>query len=134
MDRTLAERLERPISALLRAGSVGAVALGLVSCSTQPSIEEEVACAARGGKVVTSTKTATLYCSVEKVARGADAHLGMTTNERLGYFGLLEDFERAAKARDRDAMVAALQGAKFERKAAEGIADTTLANPAKYGF
>lgn len=95
--------------------------------------------------MVTSTRTIIPYCLVEEKekapkghpqyeAGGPDAYLAMTTNERLGYFGLLEDFERAAKARDRDGMIAALQGAKFDRQAAEGITDATLANPAKYGF
>lgn len=146
METTLAEQLERTSARLRRSAAGAAAALGLVACSTQPTIEEEAACAARGGTMVTSTMTVAAFCFVAATvtkppkgepqyeAGGANAHLGMTTNERLGYFGLLEDFERSAKARDRDGMIAALQGAKFDRQAAEGIADGTLANPAMYGF
>ena len=65
-------------------------------------------------------------------ARGDDAHLAMTTNERLMYFGLLEDFDRARNAGDRDGMVAALKGAKFDLRAAEGITDHSL-NRSKTG-
>jgi hypothetical protein len=67
-------------------------------------------------------------------AGGDGAHLAMTTNERLGYFGLSDDYDQAARARDREGMIAALKGARFDQQDAEAITDTVLSNPVKYGF
>jgi hypothetical protein len=43
-------------------------------------------------------------------AGGDGAYFAMTTNERLGYFGLYDDFYQAARARNREGMIAALRG------------------------
>lgn len=58
---------------------------------------------------------------------------GMTVNERLYEAGLMDAWGCAAKAKNRKDMVAILSRVELEDQA-EWIADTVLANPAKYGF
>jgi hypothetical protein len=57
----------------------------------------------------------------------------MTVNERLFEAGLLEQWDNAARARDRRTMIEILSRVDLESQA-EWIADMVLANPPKYGF
>jgi hypothetical protein len=59
---------------------------------------------------------------------------GMTVNERLFACGLLDDYEAAAKGRDRTKMIELLMDAAASREQAEWSVDTTLSNPSKYGY
>lgn len=59
---------------------------------------------------------------------------GMTVNERLFTLGLLPRFDAAARARDREALIAVLLRAHLTREQAGATADTLLAAPARYGF
>jgi hypothetical protein len=58
----------------------------------------------------------------------------MTTNERLFAAGLLPVFDAAARARDREGMIKLLQQVALTQSEAEGIADTILEDPGRYGF
>lgn len=58
---------------------------------------------------------------------------GMTVNERLFTAGLLEQFGFAARARNRDKMIALLGEVELGDDATL-ITDAILANPAKYGY
>lgn len=58
---------------------------------------------------------------------------GATTNERLWLAGLLDEFERAARARDRAHMIELLCRVELGGQA-ESIADAILAQPVRYGF
>lgn len=58
---------------------------------------------------------------------------GMTTNERLFAAELLGTFDRAAKCRDREGMVAILEKVELGDQAAQ-IADAVLASPTTYGY
>lgn len=53
---------------------------------------------------------------------------GVTTNERLWAAGLLDEFEKAARARDREGMIELLRRVDLGDQAA-WIADTLLARP-----
>ena len=55
-------------------------------------------------------------------------------NERLFACGLLDQFDTAAKKRDRSKMIELLMQTAATREQAESTVDTTLLNPAKYGF
>jgi hypothetical protein len=57
---------------------------------------------------------------------------GMTTNERLSHFGLLKQFDLAARTRNRSKMIAALSDAMVDDP--ERVADAVLARPASYGY
>ena len=59
---------------------------------------------------------------------------GMTVNERLVVAGLLQQWDRSVKARDRDAMVAILKRVDLPETESGTIADSVLSNPVKYGF
>jgi hypothetical protein len=59
---------------------------------------------------------------------------GMTVNERLHNAGLLESWDRAARARDRQTMIDHLEKVGIGPSHAAQIVETTLANPAKYSF
>lgn len=59
---------------------------------------------------------------------------GMTTNERMFVAGLLDDFDTAARRRDRSRMIAILLQVEFDHAEASSIVDTILSNPATYGF
>jgi hypothetical protein len=58
---------------------------------------------------------------------------GMTVKERVVAAELMEAWNRAAKARNRDEMLVILARVELA-DLAPGIVDTVLANPAKYGF
>ncbi len=58
---------------------------------------------------------------------------GMTVNERLAVAGLLEAWDSAISTADRGQAVEVLSQVDLADQA-EWIVDTTLANPAKYGF
>lgn len=60
-------------------------------------------------------------------------YAAMTVNERLFAAGLLEDFDSAIEIADRATAVEMLARVDIADQA-EWIVDTTLANPAKYGF
>jgi hypothetical protein len=67
--------------------------------------------------------------------RPSDEELsGMTTNERLFACGLFDRWNAAAKARDRDQMIALLCQIAFTPKGAQEVADKVLGNPSYYGF
>ncbi len=57
---------------------------------------------------------------------------GMTINERLAEAGIIAQWDEAAHRRDRDVMVRLLE--QIEISEPEGIVDTILANPRKFGF
>lgn len=57
---------------------------------------------------------------------------GMTGNERLFNLGLMERWDEAVAARDREAMLAIMR--ECEVDPAEQPVDAILANPARYGF
>ena len=61
---------------------------------------------------------------------------GMTMNERLWEAGLMDEWEAAAAARDRDRMllICARVGIADGPTGRSWIVDTVLANPARYGF
>lgn len=65
------------------------------------------------------------------VARISAADLGaMTVNERLFALGLLEPFDRAARRRDRETMIALLA----QVDVAPDTADAIISHPRKYGY
>lgn len=80
-----------------------------------------------------------LYESAESAERGAlsviinPAYSGMTVNERLFAAGLLNEWDRAVKARDKSRMMDILGQVELADEA-EDTTDNLLANPAKYGF
>jgi hypothetical protein len=59
---------------------------------------------------------------------------GMTTNERLYVAGLLEQFDHAAKSRNKELMARILQRVEILENDAVAIAESVLADPNKYGF
>jgi hypothetical protein len=59
---------------------------------------------------------------------------GMTVNERLVVARLIGQWDHAVNARDRDTMIEILKKAEFPETESGRVADTVLANPAKYGF
>lgn len=59
---------------------------------------------------------------------------GMTVNERLFRYGLFEQFDAAARAKDVPAMVQVLLAAKFSEEQALQTATAVAANPKRYGF
>jgi phospholipase/lecithinase/hemolysin len=58
----------------------------------------------------------------------------MTTNERLFVAGLLDQFDRAARHRNKTEMAFLLTQVQISAVDAEKIADSILANPKAYGF
>jgi hypothetical protein len=63
-----------------------------------------------------------------------DPYAGMSVNERLVMSGQFEAFARAAKARDRAGMIAALQAARLDPGQAAATVDATLKDPQRYGY
>lgn len=57
---------------------------------------------------------------------------GMTVNERLFATGLLDEFEQAARRRDRDAMIEILR--RVDVQPPEATVDPILADPKRFGF
>jgi hypothetical protein len=59
---------------------------------------------------------------------------GMTVNERLFVSGLMDEFDAAARRRDRDTMISILVKVALTPKGAAQTADTILADPSHYGY
>jgi hypothetical protein len=59
---------------------------------------------------------------------------GMTVNERLFHFGLIESFDLAAKSGNFDALVHLLVQAKLSEEQAEQTARGLLDDPKRYGY
>jgi len=59
---------------------------------------------------------------------------GMTVNERIYAIGLLDQWDRAAKARDRDRMIQILSQCALSQEQCVQTTDAVLKNPAMYGF
>jgi hypothetical protein len=59
---------------------------------------------------------------------------GMTINERLSTLDLFEEFDRAARRRDREDLISILVQAHLTREQAKASVDVFLDDPAKYGF
>jgi hypothetical protein len=59
---------------------------------------------------------------------------GMTTNERLYVAGLLQQFDDAARSRDKRLMVCLLQRVDIAESDAGDIAESILADPTQYGL
>lgn len=58
----------------------------------------------------------------------------MTTNEKLVVSGLIDEWDRAIKARDRDKAVSILKRVFVSSAEAEEIVFKVLENPSKYGY
>ena len=63
-----------------------------------------------------------------------DCLVGMTVNERLGYFGLFQAFDAAVESRQLSAVVDVLKQAKLTEAQAKETASAVLANPNFYGL
>lgn len=59
---------------------------------------------------------------------------GMTVNERLYHFGLIEAFDTAVKSRQLSSIVGVLRQAKLTEAQALETASSVLANPSFYGL
>lgn len=59
---------------------------------------------------------------------------GMTVNERLFVAGTLDQWEAAARLRDRATMISLLMQVDMTEESAAWSVDTMLSNPARYGF
>jgi hypothetical protein len=59
---------------------------------------------------------------------------GMTVNERLFAMGLLDQWDRVAKARDRDLMIRILSQCALSQEQCVQTSDAVLKNPATYGL
>jgi hypothetical protein len=59
---------------------------------------------------------------------------GMTINERLVVSGLIDEFDAAARRRDRDATMAILRKVALTEKGAAHTADAILTDPSYYGY
>ena len=57
---------------------------------------------------------------------------GMTVNERLAHFGLLDQWDAAVRGRHREAMIRILEEVEVSQPGR--TADAVLADPKKYGF
>jgi hypothetical protein len=57
---------------------------------------------------------------------------GMTVNERLSHVGIIDQWDEAARRRDRAAMIELLE--QVEVPEPHLIADAVLADPKKFGF
>lgn len=58
----------------------------------------------------------------------------MTVNERLFTAGTIEQFDSAARQRDRAAMIALLLAVELDEQQAAQTADTILLNPRQYSY
>ncbi len=59
---------------------------------------------------------------------------GMTVNERLFAMGLLDQWDEAAKTRDRIRMIQILSQCALSKEQCEETTDALLKNPSRYGF
>jgi hypothetical protein len=59
---------------------------------------------------------------------------GMTVNERLVMSGLLDEFDTAARRRDRDTLIAILRKVALTEKGAAQTVDAILTSPSYYGY
>lgn len=64
----------------------------------------------------------------------SDPNKGMSVNERLLLAGLIDEFDAAARERDRNGMIGILVRAALPRDAAVATVDAVLANPKRYGY
>jgi hypothetical protein len=64
----------------------------------------------------------------------AGRYVGMTLSERLFDAGLLDIFDRAAVARDREKMQKLLEEVDLAPEEARQTVDSILRDPAKFGF
>lgn len=62
------------------------------------------------------------------------SYAGMTVNERLFVSKLMDDFDTAARRRDRAQMISILVRVDLSEKDAVWSVDTILATPQKYGY
>jgi hypothetical protein len=68
------------------------------------------------------------------MAEASSRFAGMTVNERLWTAGLFDRWDAACRARDRAAMIEILGEVEIAEPGRAPIADSVLADPAKYGF
>ena len=61
-------------------------------------------------------------------------YAGMTVNERLVISGQIDAWDAAVAGRDRARMIEVLMATELTAEQAAYTADTTLANPEKYGY
>ena len=61
-------------------------------------------------------------------------YAGMTVNERLSASGQFAAWDEAVAKRDRDRMIEILVATELTGEQAAYTADTTLADPEKYGY
>ena len=59
---------------------------------------------------------------------------GMTVNERLFALGLFEEFDKAAKARDKKAMIDILKSCSMNDDQCEETSEAILRDPKRYGY
>ena len=59
---------------------------------------------------------------------------GMTTNERIHYFGLFDQFDHAMMTRDHEEVIRILRLARLNERQAKETADAIFTNPEKYGY
>jgi len=59
---------------------------------------------------------------------------GMTLNERLYFSGLIDEWDKAFRARNRARMIAILGQVEIAEEGRTELVDTLLADPARYGF
>jgi hypothetical protein len=59
---------------------------------------------------------------------------GMTLNEMLFESGLLKDFDKAVKDKNRPKLIEILKKIDIENKNADGIVETIFSSPSKYGY
>ncbi|MDR2013682.1 MAG: FAD binding domain-containing protein [Rhodanobacter sp.] len=95
--------------------------LGGSLATTAPAADSPPAALALGATLVTTE-------------REHDQAAGMTVNERLSHFGLLDAFDSAVSSRNLTAVIAVLRQTKFTDMQAHETATTILSNPAYYGF
>ena len=63
-----------------------------------------------------------------------ESYSGMTVNERLFVSKLMDDFDAAARRRDRAQMISILVKVDLSENAAACTVDSLLATPEKYGY
>jgi len=63
-----------------------------------------------------------------------ESYAGMTVNERLFASTLMDDFDAAARRRDRAQMISILVRVDLSKKDAARSVDTILATPQRYGY